>query len=100
MHENRARAALLAAGLLAGAATPAPAADITTAIPSGLSWRSGASGASPCLAQLRGRAMDANNSFIGHQSFPGMVSETRGAQAKAGLAPLWVVIPNPDDRSG
>jgi hypothetical protein len=91
MHDNRARAGLLATALLACAATPAPAADVATAIPSGLSWRSGASGASPCLAQLRGRAMDANNSFIGHQSFPGMVSETRGAQAKAGLAPLWVV---------
>jgi hypothetical protein len=71
MHTNRAATGAPArrpAGLLlaALAAAPATAADVTTPMISGLPWRSGATGASPCLAALRGRALDANNTFLGH----------------------------------
>src|SRR4051812_2259881 len=82
-------ALLLAACLAAG---PAAAADLTVPSVSGLTWRSGAStNAFPCLAKLRGRALDASNLFLGPASFAGMIWATGGRQTEAGLAPLRVV---------
>src|SRR3954452_18449656 len=86
-----ASAFLLAAALAAG---PAAAADLARPIVGGLSWRSGATGGGfPCLAQLRGRPLDALTTFITHASFPAMVAQTGGAWARgtAKQAPLWVV---------
>src|SRR5689334_20926388 len=79
---------VLAAALAAG---PAVAADVDTQIISGLTWPSGATGASPCLAALRGRKLDANHVFLTHQSFPLLVGNASHLQGAAKLAPLLVV---------
>src|SRR4051794_28374694 len=79
---------------LAPAATLATPAALATSVPSRLAWRSGATGGGfPCLAQLRGRPLDALTTFITHASFPAMVAQTGGAWARgtARQAPLWVV---------
>ena len=64
-------------------------------MPSRLAWRSGATtGGFPCLAQLRGRPLDAVTTFVPHdKGFAGMVAFTAGAywRANARLAPLLVV---------
>src|SRR4051794_4861526 len=81
-------ALLLVATLAAG---PAAAADVTTPIVSGLAFRSGATGASPCLAALRGRGLDANHVFLTHQSFPLLVGNAGRLAGAAKQAPLLVV---------
>src|SRR4051794_1559788 len=84
-------ALLLAAALAAG---PAAAADLASPMVGGLSWRSGATGGGfPCLAQLRGRPLDAFTYFVGHTSFPAMVKQTASGnmRALAAQAPAWVV---------
>src|SRR4051812_22606911 len=89
-----ARAADPAATAPTDLAALAPAATLATSVPSGLAWRSGATaGGFPCLAQLRGRPLDALTTFITHVSFPAMVAQTGGAWARgtARQAPLWVV---------
>ena len=59
---------------------------------SGLAWNSGSvSGGFPCLAQLRGRSLDARNIFVTHDSFPAMVSNSEAAAKLANEAPVWVV---------
>src|SRR5689334_6669509 len=59
---------------------------------SGLAWNSGATtGGFPCLAQLRGRPLDARTIFITHASFPAMVKNTSVAAGSAKDAPVWVV---------
>src|SRR4051794_30674819 len=88
--------ASVAGGLLLAALTAAPAlADVAPPILPGLPWRSGATvGAFPCLAQLRGRALDAVNTFVPpNQGFAGMVTFTAGSfwRAQARKAPLAVV---------
>src|SRR3954452_980024 len=84
-------AAALAPGLLLATALAA-AADISTPSVSGLPWRSGATGGGfPCLAQLRGRALDARTTFVGHDSFPAMVTKSGRMQRDAAQAPLLVV---------
>src|SRR4051794_2476325 len=90
------RLASAAGGLLLAALAAEPAlADVTTPILSGLPWRSGATGdAFPCLAQLRGRALDAVTTFVPpNQGFAGMVSFTAGGywRGQAKKAPLAVV---------
>ena len=87
------RAGLLAlAASTALAGTAASAADVSTPNVSGLAWRSGATGGGfPCLAQLRGRALDARTTFVGHDSFPAMVTKSGRMQRDAAQAPLLVV---------
>jgi hypothetical protein len=83
-----------AGGLLLAALTAAPAlADVGTPVPSGLPWRSGATvGGFPCLAALRGRALDALTQFIAPPSFADMVSNTGGwLRSYARKAPLFIV---------
>jgi hypothetical protein len=76
---------------LPAAAAPAGG-GLGTPLVSGLPWRSGATGGGfPCLAQLRGRPLDAITTFVGHRSFPAMVQQTRDWQAVARQAPLLVV---------
>src|SRR4051794_21919987 len=59
---------------------------------SGLAWNSGSvSGGFPCLAQLRGRPLDARTIFITHTSFPDMVRNSAVAASLAKEAPFWVV---------
>jgi hypothetical protein len=86
---------LLAAGLLLAAplgAAQAAGGDLSSPMISGLSWRSGSVGGGfPCLAQLRGRPLDAKTIFVNHDSFPAMVQNTQGAASGAKEAPLWVV---------
>src|SRR5690349_20981607 len=93
MHENRAtaRRPALAAALLA--AGPAAAADVNTQSLSGMTWRSGATGGGfPCLAQMRGRQLDANTIFIAPPSFAEMVRNSGSwVRSAAGKAPLLVV---------
>src|SRR5690348_5376109 len=74
-------------------AGPAAAADVNTQILSGLTWRSGATGGGfPCLAQMRGRQLDANTIFIAPPSFAEMVQNTGSwVRLAAGKAPLLVV---------
>jgi hypothetical protein len=67
-------AQLTAALALAG---QAHAAVVTTPIVSGLPWRSGATTSGfPCLADLRGRPLDAQNLFVTPPSFDQMVTNT------------------------
>ncbi|HEY0435950.1 MAG TPA: hypothetical protein VGC92_04875 [Phenylobacterium sp.] len=75
------------------AAAPLARADITTPMIGGLPWRSGAtSGGFPCLAQLRGRSLDALNEFIAPNAFTDMVKNTgTWLQGSATRAPLLVV---------
>src|SRR5689334_16153459 len=89
MHENRATARRLALAAALLAAGPAAAADVNTQILSGLTWRSGATGGGfPCLAQMRGRQLDANTIFIAPPSFAEMVQNTGSwVRSAAGKAP-------------
>jgi hypothetical protein len=89
------RAALIGlatATVLVGAAT---AADIKTPILSGLTWRSGSAPTGfPCLARLRGRALDVVTTFVpDNRGFAGMVAFTATAywRGNARMAPLAVV---------
>jgi hypothetical protein len=98
LNGARARRAIYVTGglLLAALATATTAlADINTPILSGLAWRSGSVGGGfPCLAQLRGRALDAVVTFVPpDQGFAKMVSFTAGSfwRGNARLAPLSVV---------
>ena len=78
---------------LPAAAAPAGG-GLGTPLVSGLPWRSGATGGGfPCLAQLRGRPLDAITTFVPHDSFPAMVRFTGGGwtRGNAKKAPLWVV---------
>ena len=82
--------------LLAAATTTAALADVSTPILSGLGWRSGSVvGGFPCLAQLRGRTLDAVVTFVppNQGGFAGMASFTAGSfwRGNAKLAPLAVV---------
>src|SRR5689334_15349971 len=82
--------AALAAGLLlavgqAEAAGKAKTGRPRTPIPSGLTWRSGGTGSSACLATLRGRALDVVNLFLTHTSFPALVRQTAGMRAPEGV---------------
>src|SRR4051794_23324032 len=81
-------------GLILAAATlgagPAVAADVNTPIISGIAFRSGATGASPCLAALRGRKLDVNHVFLTHQSFPLLVKNAGALAGAAKAAPLLV----------
>src|SRR5690242_7680593 len=97
MNKNRAAAgSRRTAGLLLGLAAalavgPAVAADVNTPIISKLAFRSGATGASPCLAALRGRKLDVNHVFLTHSSFPALVRNTGGLAGAAKAAPLLVL---------
>src|SRR3954449_13290912 len=61
--------------------------------PSGLGWVSGATaGGFPCLADLRGRSLDASHTYLTDTTFDGMVRQSAGwLQREAKRAPLWVV---------
>ena len=91
------RAVYVTGGLLLAtlATTTAALADVSTPVISGLAWRSGATtGAVPCLAQMRGRSLDAILTFVSpNQGFAGMVTFTAGSywRNNAKLAPLAVV---------
>ena len=82
-------AQLTAALALAGQAHAA----VTTPIISGLAWRSGTTtGGFPCLADLRGRPLDAVNVFLAPPSFDEMVRKSAaGVQRSGAKAPLLVV---------
>ena len=83
-----------AAGLLLAAlAVPAARADVVTPIISGLAWRSGSTiGGLPCIADLRGRALDAVNVYLAPPSFPQMVKNAGAwVQRYGSKAPLLVV---------
>jgi hypothetical protein len=97
MRTNRAaaggpaRGGLLLAALAAG---PATAADLASPTVSALPWRSGSVGGGfPCLAQLRGRPLDAFTFFVDHTSFAAMVRQTTSGNMRtlAAKAPAWVV---------
>ena len=87
MHGDPGRSRPLAPALLlatALAAGPAAAADLASPSVSGLPWRSGAVGGGfPCLAQLRGRALDAFTFFVDHTSFAAMVRQTTSGNMRA-----------------
>ena len=83
--------------------TPLEAVSLSTPTVSGLAWRSGSThGGVPCIAQMRGRPLDAITTFVDHGSFPAMVRQTDRMQSVARLAPLWVVslplLPSADKR--
>jgi hypothetical protein len=83
----------LAAAMLPAGGT-ATAADVNTAVLSGLTWRSGSSPAGfSCLSQLRRRTLDAIVTFVPDDTFPKMISFTAGAywRSQAKKAPLVVV---------
>src|SRR3954447_3528271 len=83
-----------AAGLLLAAlAVPAARADVVTPIISGLAWRSGSTmGGLPCIADLRGRALDAVNVYLAPPSFDQMVKNAGAwVQRYGSKAPLLVV---------
>src|SRR5436305_10086457 len=92
---GRARRLVSAGGLALAtlAAAPLARADISTPMLSSLPWRSGASGGGfPCLAQLRGRTLDALTQFIAPNAFSDMVKNTgTWLQSSATQAPLLVV---------
>src|SRR3954447_23386203 len=105
MDKNRAatgapaRRARRTGGLLLAAPPPAPAplaagpavaADVNTPIISGIAFRSGATGASQCLAALRGRKLDVNHVFLTHKSFPLLVKNAGALAGAAKAAPLLV----------
>ena len=71
---------------------PGPAARPPPA-PSGLGWVSGATaGGFPCLADLRGRPLDASHTYLTDTTFDGMVKQSAGwLQREAKRAPFWVV---------
>src|SRR3954447_14725940 len=77
-------------GLILAAATLAVAADVNTPIVSGIAFRSGATGASPCLAAMRGRKLDVNHVFLTHKSFPLLVKNAGALAGAAKAAPLLV----------
>jgi hypothetical protein len=64
---------------------------LSTPMVSGLPFRSGASFDVDCIAQIRGRPLDVNLSFLGHKSFPALVSYAASVGRAAKRAPLWVV---------
>jgi hypothetical protein len=83
-----------AAGLLLAAlVVPAARADVVTPIISGLAWRSGSTmGGLPCIADLRGRALDAINVYLAPPSFDQMVKNAGAwVQRYGSKAPLLVV---------
>ncbi len=100
MDKNRAatgapaRRARRTGGLILAAATlaagPAVAAEVNTPIISGIAFRSGATGASQCLAALRGRKLDVNHVFLTHKSFPLLVKNAGALAGAAKAAPLLV----------
>src|SRR3954447_10668909 len=100
MDKNRAatgapaRRARRTGGLILAAATlgagPAVAADVNTPIISGIAFRSGATGASPCLAAMRGRKLDVNHVFLTHKSFPLLVKNAGALAGAAKATPLLV----------
>src|SRR3954454_9566970 len=61
--------------------------------PSGLGWVSGATaGGFPCLADLRGRPLDASHTYLIDTTLDGMVMQSAGwLQREAKRAPFWVV---------
>src|SRR4051812_45128571 len=77
-------------GGLVLAAFPAVAAEVNTPIISGIAFRSGATGASQCLAALRGRKLDVNHVFLTHKSFPLLVKNAGALAGAAKAAPLLV----------
>src|SRR4051812_42385960 len=81
-------------GRILAAATPGAgpgvAADVNPPIISGIAFRSGATGESPCLAALRGRKLDVNHVFLTLQSFPLLVKNAGGLGGGAKAAPLLV----------
>jgi hypothetical protein len=92
----RARRAATAAGgltLAVLAAAPLARADVTTPIISGLGWRSGSVDQGfPCLAALRGRALDVEHLYIAPPSFDQMVTNTGTWVRNYGRkAPLLIV---------
>src|SRR5689334_19500129 len=93
LPRSRVKLASAACGLMLTVLVAAPAlADVTSPILSGLAWRSGATGGGfPCLAQLRGRQLDANHVFLTHQSFPALVKNAGNLAGAAKAAPLLVV---------
>src|SRR5689334_10739286 len=84
---------LAAAGGLLLTAAPVALADITSPTISGLAWRSGATdGGFPCLAVLRGRALDAINVYLAPASYADMVKNSGAwVQRYGAKAPLLVV---------
>ena len=87
----RVTALALATALAAPAARAGSPPDASR--PSGLGWASGATVDDfPCLADLRGRALDASHTFLTDTTFDGMVRQSAGwLQREAKRAPLWVV---------
>src|SRR3954447_23785180 len=92
---RRGRASLASAAQLTAALALAGQAHaaVTTPIISGLGWRSGTTtGGLPCLADLRGRPLDAVNVFLAPPSFDEMVQKSAaGVQRSGAKAPLLVV---------
>src|SRR3954447_6474967 len=82
-----------AAGLLLAATAAAARADVSTPIISGLAWRSGSTtGGQPCIADLRGRPLDALGVYLAPPSFDQMVKSSGAwVQRYGSRAPLLVV---------
>ena len=89
------RLAAVALALATALAAPAARAGGPPAAPrpSGLGWVSGATaGGFPCLADLRGRPLDASHTYLTDTTFDGMVKQSAGwLQREAKRAPFWVV---------
>src|SRR3954447_1973686 len=92
---RRGRASLASAAQLTAALALAGQAHaaVTTPIISGLTWRSGTTtGGFPCLADLRGRPLDAVNVYLAPPGFDQMVQKSaEWVQRYGAKAPLLVV---------
>ena len=87
------RLAAVALALAPALAAPAARAGGPPAAsrPSGLGWVSGATaGGFPCLADLRGRPLDASHTYLTDTTFDGMVKQRAraGCSARRERAPL------------